>query len=245
VAEERAREHPSTSGEDRGEEARARSELTSMIAHELKNPLMSIKGLAATGSRLYDSMTDEERKDFFRLIDQESSRLKLIVDEISTALKIDAGQLAYAIHPEALGALVEETAWRFPAGDHPLRVETEDDLTAPLDRGRIEEALTNLLDNAAKFSAHDAPIVVRAFRKVDGSATVEVLDRGPGIPSDRRSEVFRKFCRYRPPGYEDVPGAGLGLVIRAAHIKAHGGRIDIEDGFGQGTMLRLTVPSGG
>jgi signal transduction histidine kinase len=186
VAEERAREHPSTSGEDRGEEARARSELTSMIAHELKNPLMSIKGLAATGSRLYDSMTDEERKDFFRLIDEESSRLKLIVDEISTALKIDAGHLAYAIRPEALGALVEETAWRFSAGDHPLRVETEDDLTVPIDRGRIEEALTNLLDNAAKFSAPEAPIVVRAFRKVDGSATVEVLDQGPGIPLEQR-----------------------------------------------------------
>ncbi|MDP9242863.1 MAG: HAMP domain-containing histidine kinase [Actinomycetota bacterium] len=242
---ERAREQQSSSGEDLGEEARARSELTSMIAHELKNPLMSIKGLAATGSRLYDSMTDEERKDFFRLIDVESSRLKLIVDEISTALKIDAGQLAYAIRPEALGRLVEETAWRFSAGDHPLRVETDEELTVPIDRGRMEETLTNLLDNAAKFSAPDAPIVVRAFRTTDGSATVEVLDRGPGIPSEQRSEVFRKFNRYRPPGYEEVPGAGLGLFISAAHIKAHGGRIDIEDGSGQGTMLRLTVPSGG
>jgi signal transduction histidine kinase len=243
-AQERAQKQRPSSG-DIGEEERARSELTSMIAHELKNPLMSIKGLAATGSRLYDSMTDEERKDFFRLIDVESSRLKLIVDEISTALKIDAGQLTYAIRPEALGRLVEETAWRFPAGDHPLRVETDEELTVPIDRGRMEETLANLLDNAAKFSAPDAPIVVRAFRTTDGSATVEVLDRGPGIPREQRSEVFRRFNRYRPPGYEEVPGAGLGLFISSAHIKAHGGRIDIEDGAGQGTMLRLTVPAGG
>jgi two-component system sensor histidine kinase KdpD len=223
---------------------RERAELTSMIAHELKNPLMSIKGLAATGSRLYDSMTDEERRDFFRLIDVESSRLKLIIDEISTALKIDAGELGYDIRPERVGALVEETAWRFSAGDHPIRVETDRGLTAPIDRLRVEEALTNLLDNAAKFSPPEAPILVRAYG-YGTTAVVEVLDNGPGIAPEARGRVFDKFSRHRPEGYADVPGAGLGLFIAAAHVKAHGGRIDIEEGSGQGTMLRLTVPSGG
>jgi two-component system sensor histidine kinase KdpD len=216
-----------------------------MIAHELKNPLMSIKGLAATGGRLYDSMTDDERKDFFRLIDMEASRLKMIVDEVSTALKIDAGELTYTMRAELLGPLVEETAWRFPAADHPISVETESDLAAEVDRLRIEETLTNVLDNAAKFSPPDAPIAVRAYRDPAGSAVIEVLDRGSGIPAEQRSAVFAKFSRHRPEGYEDVPGAGLGLFISAAHIKAHGGRIDIEEGSEQGTMLRLTVPAGG
>ena len=227
------------------DEEHERAELTSMIAHELKNPLMSIKGLAATGVRLYGSMTDEERKDFFRLIDSESTRLKLVLDELSTALKIDAGALVYDIRPEPLGPVVEQTVWRFPAGDHPVQVETQRGVAVAIDRGRFEEVLTNLLDNAAKFSPRDAPIRVRAFRNGDDSASVEVIDAGPGIRPEQRSGVFGRFSRDRPPGYEDVSGAGLGLFISAAHIKAQGGRIDIEEGPGQGTMLRLTVPLGG
>ena len=240
---------PASRDPSSAEEQRERAELTSMIAHELKNPLMSIKGLAATGTRLYESMTDEERKDFFRLIDSESTRLKLVLDELSTALRIDAGVLVYDIRPEPLGPVVEETVWRFPAGDHPVQVETEADVSVAIDRGRFEEVLTNLLDNAAKFSPPDAPIRVRAFRNGPSggadSASVEVIDAGPGIPPGQRASVFGRFSRSRPPGYEDVSGAGLGLFIGAAHIKAHGGRIDIEEGPGQGTMLRLTVPLGG
>jgi two-component system sensor histidine kinase KdpD len=233
------------SGDPSSSEERERAELTSMIAHELKNPLMSIKGLAATGTRLYESMTDEERKDFFRLIDSESTRLKLVLDELSTALKIDAGVLVYDIRAEPLGPVVEETVWRFAAGDHPVQVETETDVSVAIDRGRFEEVLTNLLDNAAKFSPPDGPIRVRAFRNREDSASVEVIDAGPGIPPEQRASVFGRFSRSRPPGYEDVSGAGLGLFIAAAHIKAHGGRFDIEEGPARGTMLRLTVPLGG
>jgi signal transduction histidine kinase len=124
-------------------------------------------------------------------------------------------------------------------------VETETDVSVAIDRDRFEEVLTNLLDNAAKFSPPDGPIRVRAFRNGEDSASVEVIDAGPGIPPEQRVSVFGRFSRTRPPGYEDVSGAGLGLFIGAAHIKAHGGRIDIEEGPAQGTMLRLTVPLGG
>src|SRR5207245_10027147 len=82
--------------------AASQAQLTSMIAHELKNPIMSIKGLAATGSRLYDSMSDQERKEFFRLIDEESSRLKLVADQTSTALKIDVGALSHDLTAEPI-----------------------------------------------------------------------------------------------------------------------------------------------
>src|SRR4029079_15498056 len=128
-------------------------------------------------------------------------------------------------------------------------VETETNVSVAIDRDRFEEELTNLLDNAAKFSPPEGPIRVRAFRNgpSDGedSASVEVIDAGPGIPPEQRVSVFGRFSRSRPPGDEEVSVAVLGLFIGAAPIKAHGGRIDIEEGPGQGTMLRLTVPLGG
>jgi len=221
-----------------------RADLTSKIGHELKNPVMSVKGLASSGIRLYPSMSDDERLEFFRLIDVEANRLKLIADEISTALRIDAGQISYHVRDEDLGALVQEVAWRSPSGQHAMVVEVEDGLTAPLDRTRLSEVIVHLLDNASKFSPPDAPIEVRAYRSPEGDAVVEVADRGPGIPAEHREDVFGEFTEWRPPGYEETPGAGLGLFICRAYLKAMAGRIDIEDERDRGTMLRVTLPGG-
>lgn len=226
------------------EGAEDRAELASSISHELRNPLMSVKGLAATGARLYDSMSDEERREFFRLIDAEATRMKTLLEATSTALKIDAGSLRYDLRDEDLSKLVQEVAWRTPVGEHAMVVEAQDGLTAVVDRGRFAEALANLIDNAVKYSPPDAPIEVRAYRSPDGEAVVEVVDRGPGIPPEQREAIFRRYCRWRPAGYEETPGAGLGLFIARAHVQAQEGRLDVEDEPDRGTMLRITLSLG-
>lgn len=222
-----------------------RAETASKIAHELKNPLASIKGLASTGVKLFDSMSDEERLEFFRLIDEEASRLKLTIERSATALRIEAGGVSYDLQPTDIGALVEELAWRAPYGEHPMVVETEPGLEVPLDRLRFAEVIDNLLDNAAKFSPPDAPIEVRVVRGEDGSAIVEISDRGPGIAPEHRSAVFERFSAWRPPGYEETPGSGLGLFIAKAHVLAHGGQMVLEDRDEGGTMQRVMLPGGG
>jgi two-component system phosphate regulon sensor histidine kinase PhoR len=225
-------------------DASRRAELTSKIGHELKNPIMSVKGLASSGIRLYGSMSDEERLEFFRLIDAEANRLRLVADEISTALRIEADQLVYDVRPQDLAVLVQEVAWRIPVGRHAMVVEVQQGLTAPLDAARLSEVLTHLIDNASKFSPPDAPIEVRAHRLDEGQAVLEVADRGPGIPPDRREAVFERFGEWRPAGYEEIPGAGLGLFICRAHLKAMGGRIDIQEEGETGTMMRVTLGRG-
>ena len=221
-----------------------RAETASKIAHELKNPLASIKGLASTGVKLFDSMSDEERLEFFRLIDEEASRLQVTIEQSAMALRIEAGSVSYDLQPTDVGALVEELAWRSPYGEHPMVVETEQGLEVPLDRLRFAEVLENLLDNAAKFSPPDAPIEVRVLRGDDGSAIVEISDRGPGIAPEHRSAVFERFSAWRPPGYEETPGSGLGLFIARAHVLAHGGRMALEDRDEGGTMQRVMLPGG-
>jgi two-component system sensor histidine kinase KdpD len=221
-----------------------RADLVSKIAHELKNPIMAVKGLASTGNRLYGSLEDEERRDLFRLIDEEAARLKLIAEETSTALKIDAGTLVYDRRSQDVGRVVEQAAWRTPVGDHTVSVEAAKDLVAEVDGTRLAEVITHLVDNAAKFSPPAAPIRVRAER-AGGGIRIEVADAGPGIPEERRASAFDRYGSWRPPGYEEVPGAGLGLYLARAHVRAHGGRLDIVEAEPRGTILRVWLPSGG
>ena len=218
-----------------------RAETASKLAHELRNPLMSIKGLAATGVRLFDKMEDTERRDFFRLIDEEAGRLKRIAEQSATALRVDADQLVYDLREEDLGALVEETAWDIPHGDHPMTVETQPSVSVRVDRRHLTEAIANVVDNASKFSPPDAPIDVRAFREGE-TAVIEVADRGPGISPARMHDVFERFGRWRPSGYEETSGAGLGLFLTRAHVEAHGGGVQVVERDDGGTILRITLP---
>jgi signal transduction histidine kinase len=218
-----------------------RAETASKLSHELKNPLMSIKGLSSTAVGLYDRMEDAERKEFFQLIDDEAGRLKRIVEQAATALKVDAEQLTYDLQSLDLGALVQEIAWAVPHADHPMSVEAEPGLQAAVDRRHFGEAIEILIDNAVKFSPPDAPIEV-SVRRDDRRAIVDVADRGPGIPSERLGRVFDRFGRWRPAGYEETPGAGLGLFIARAHVLAHEGRIEIVEREDGGTILRVTLP---
>ena len=218
--------------------------VASAIAHELRNPIAAIRALAQTGGRMYQSLSDDERREFFDLIDEEARRLSIVTEHASTALKIDAGALAYDRRPESITVLVREVVERTPHGEHPLTLDVEDGLVASIDRVRVADVLVQLVDNASKFSPPDAPILVRA-RRDDGRAVIEVEDRGPGIPEARREEVFGRFAHVRPSGYEEVPGSGLGLFISRAHVDAHGGSIavdDVSDGGQAGTMLRVELP---
>lgn len=221
--------------------------IASAIAHELRNPVAAIRALAQTGLGMYDRLADDARREFFRLIDEEARRLVEVADEAATALKLEAGSLAYDVREHSVAEVVRESARAALRGDHPLAVEAEEDVVARIDRSRIGEVVAQLVDNAAKFSPSGAAIVVRA-RRDDGRAVIEVEDRGPGIPSSRRADVFDRFTSVRPPGYEDVPGAGLGLYICRAHVEALGGRIDVAEPSGEspeGTMLRVELPAEG
>jgi len=220
-----------------------RAETTSKLAHELKNPLMAIRGLASTGTRLYERMSDDERRDFLRLIDEEAGRLERIVEQAATAMRLDAGAVEYDLREEDLGALVEEVAWSSGRGDHPLGMEIEPGIRVRADRRHLAEAIGGLIDNAAKYSPPDAPIEVSVRRDSDGTAVVDVADRGPGIPAGRADELFDRFSAFRPTGYEETPGAGLGLHLARAHVAAHGGGIQMLEREDGGTIARVRLPA--
>ena len=230
---------------DRAEEiVEGRAEIASMVAHEVRGPVTTIRGIASTAATHYDGLDDAERREFFELIEQESRRLLAAVDQTSLALRVDARSLTYTMGPTDLAVAVRQGVEKAAVTDHPVHVVAEEGVELMGDRARIAQLVTQLVDNAAKFSPAGSPITVRSVREGD-DALIEVDDRGPGIPVEQREVVFERFVRWRPKGYEEQPGNGLGLFISRGLAAEHQGEISVEDGPGGGTMLRVRLPVGG
>ena len=221
------------------------AQLVSKLTHEIRGPVSTVRGLVGTTLAHFDRLSDEERKEFLGLIRQEADRLERTVEQVALALKLDAGSLRFDIRPHDLAEIVRATAHAAEeAGDRPLTVEAAGTVEAPVDRALVASVIRELIDNAMTFSPADAPVEVR-LRHGDDDAVIEVIDRGPGIPSDKREAVFERFADWRPAGYEDRPGAGLGLFITRAIAREHGGDASISDGPDGGTMLSVRLPMEG
>jgi signal transduction histidine kinase len=227
--------------EDTGDSPENRAELVSKLTHEIRGPVSTLRGLVGTTLAHYDRLSDEERREFLHLIRHEADRLERTVEQVALALKLDAGSLRFDIRSQALGDIVRETALAAETGDHPLNVDAVGSIEAPVDRVLIVSVVGQLIDNAVAFSPPDSPITV-GLRRDGHDALLEVIDRGPGVPPDKREAVFERFADWRPPGYEDRPGAGLGLFISRAVARGQGGEASISDGPTGGTMLVIRLP---
>ena len=222
-------------------ESSRRADLVARLTHEIRGPVSTIRGLTGTTLTHYERLSDDERKEFLQLIRHEADRLERAVEQVALVLKLDAGSLRFDIRPHDLGGIVRDAARDAETGDRPFEVDVAEDLEAPTDSTYIGSLVRQLVDNASTYSPPDAPIGVHLRREGD-DALIEVIDRGPGIPPDKREAVFERFADWRPPGYEDRPGTGLGLFICRAIARAHGGDASIADGPAGGTMLIVRLP---
>jgi signal transduction histidine kinase len=221
-----------------------RAEVAAMLAHEVRGPVATVKSLAATTLQSYDRLSDAERKEFVGLIEQESSRLLDTVTQSSLALKVDARTVDFDRRSVTVGDAVRGAVEATDARGHKVDVDVPVDLRAVGDPKWIAEAFRQGLDNAAKYSPDGAPIGVRA--RGDGSSLiVEIVDSGPGVPPEQREHVFERFATWRPRGFEDRGGSGLGLFICRGLIREQGGDAGLDEAPGGGTMLRITLPAEG
>jgi two-component system sensor histidine kinase KdpD len=220
-----------------------RAELVSTISHELRGPISTIKGLAATSRSFYDQLPDDEKREFLELIEQEADRMLEIVSEASLAMKLSARVLALQLGPADLAGIVREGVEA--AGlDDDRRVGLElADISVEGDRTRLIEVVRQVVRNAAQYSPPDRPVEIRLTREGD-TAVLTIVDHGPGIPEERREQVFTTFPNWRPAGYEEVQGTGLGLFISRGLVAEHDGDMSIQDAPGGGTMLRIRLPAG-
>jgi signal transduction histidine kinase len=229
---------------DVGGTSQSRADLVSKLSHEVRGPVSTLRGLVGTTLAHFDRLSDDERREFLHLIKHEADRLERTVEQIALALKLDAGSLRFDMRPQDLATIVRDAAQEEDTGDHPVELDVAESIEAPVDGGLITSVVRQLIDNAVTYSPPDSSIRV-GLRRDGDDALIEVTDGGPGIPPDKREAVFERFADWRPPDYEDRPGAGLGLFISRAVAREHGGEASIADGPTGGTMLIVRLPMEG
>ncbi len=179
------------------------------------------------------------------VIDQEADRLNQLIGNLLDASRLETGSLAVAIAPIAVGDVVSAAVRSLSGSTEQIEVRSDDDVPLVLaDRSLLERAIANLIENARRFSPHDAPITISAER-VGDEVHVRVVDRGPGIPADRREHVTLPFQRLDDHGDD---GVGLGMSIVDGFVRSMGGRVVLDDTPGGGLtvtiVLLVVVPTG-
>ena len=226
---------------------RLRAEFLGMVSHELRAPLTSIKGSAATVLGSTADLDPAVVRQFFRIIDEQADHMHDLVADLLDVARIETGTLPVTPEPAEVAVLVDRarSAFSSAGGRNNLDLDIPPDLPLVMaDRRRIVQVVGNLLSNAAKHSAESAVIRISAVRE-DVHVAVSVADEGRGIPSERLPYLFRKFTRTDGDDLgSGIAGSGLGLAICKGIVEAHGGRIWAEsEGPGMGARFTFTIPT--
>lgn len=231
------------SAQIQAEDSRLRAALFSSVTHDLRTPLASITA-AVTG--LQDqtaTFTNDDRADLLDTIRQEAERLNRLVGNLLNLARVRAGALKPQKEPASIEEVIESVLARLDRllDGRPIRLTVREDLGETwMDVLQIDQVLTNLVENACKYSPDGGELTISAASWHD-DIEVRVSDRGPGIPQSERQRVFEPFVRA-----DDDPraGSGLGLSIAQALVEAHGGSMWIEPAPGGGATVAFRLPKG-
>ena len=214
--------------------ARLRADFIAGVSHELRTPLAQIRMFAET-LLLGRVRSEAERTRSLEIIDQEARRLVHLVENVLIFAK--AERRKSRINPQLtdLPADIREAVQGFAvlsrSRDVDIRVELQENVAAPVDRGALRQVLLNLLDNAVKYGPLQQRITV-GLALYDDDARIWVDDEGPGVPADERDRVFSRFFRLARDVDSPVGGSGIGLAIVRELVALHGGRVWIDDAPG-------------
>ncbi|MSP12065.1 MAG: PAS domain S-box protein [Chloroflexi bacterium] len=223
---------------------RLKSEFVSMVSHELRAPLTNINGSVELMLQPGAPLDPENVHEMLQIISDQSARLTRLVFSILNVSRIEAGKLEWHMDPVPINVILDRVTRNMTSltPNHLLQVNAESNLPPVwADVDRVEEVLTNLLDNALKYSPNGGHITVAAHR--DGDRVVlSITDEGIGIPSKQLDKIFEKFHRLDTRDSREIYGHGLGLYIAKRLIEAQGGAIWVESKEGQGSTFSFALP---
>lgn len=216
------------------------------VSHELRTPLTGVRGAARTLASRGRELTEDQRDLLVTMVDRQSARLTVLIEDILDFSKTEGGLVELEPVDVDVASLVEDVVSSAVARGAPnVRVgSVPRGVTLLCDRDKLARALAKLVENAVKYSAPDAPVVVSAA-EVDGWVSITVTDRGEGIPRAEQRRIFDSFHRAGSPSTRTTEGIGIGLSIAEGLVRLHGGRIEVKSEPGRGSSFTICVPQRG
>jgi signal transduction histidine kinase len=215
-------------------------EVISTVSHELRSPLTSVKGYTSLLINRWDRLGEEQKRMMLEQVHHDADRVTRLVTELLDISRLESGRLVLRRQMVDLVPLVNGVLEKVRMMETRLVAEVDFPENFPhvyADPDKIEQVLTNLVENAAKYADPQSLQVTGGLQ--NGQVSVAVADRGEGIPDSDLPRVFTKFFRRA----ETRPtGSGLGLWISRGLVEAHGGRLVVESDVGQGSVFRFTLP---
>ena len=227
------------------EHVRALEEFATDLAHELKNPLASIRTAV---EMLAEVQSPEEKRRFLKIVLEEVARMESQLSEVAEITRIGSRLPAEHQEPVPVNGLLEQIAERFRMREGSLTFVVEQPaeiVTVHASAARLTQVLENVVDNAVSFSPDRGCVRVALSRAASGEAVIRVRDEGPGIPEAHRARIFDRFFSYRPQGGRrpDRPHAGLGLAIAKTIVEGYGGSVAAENNTDRGATFTVRLPA--
>ena len=222
-----------------------RSNLLRSISHDIRTPLTSISGNASNLLTQYGQLDDSAREQIFRDIYDDSKWLIHLVENLLSISRIENGQMKLHTSLDEVNDVIAEALRHVDRDNAERRIvldSREPLLFARMDSGLITQVLINLINNALKYTPDDAKICVRSERAGD-YVQISVIDDGPGIPDEKKPQVFEMFYTGQEKIADGRRGLGLGLALCRSIVEAHGGEITLEDNQPTGCCFRFTIPA--
>jgi PAS domain S-box-containing protein len=225
----------------------ARAEFVATASHELRTPLAAVYGAIRTVRRKDIELGGPEEAAFLEMIEAETARLSQIVEQILLAGQLDAEVIEIELDEcdpaDIASSVIESASTHLPEGIS-LRLTANGAGRIVCDENKLRQVLTNLIDNAVKYSPEGGEVEIRLDSE-NGDCLIEVADEGLGIPSSELERIFEKFYRLDPQQTRGVGGSGLGLYICRELVARMNGRLEVDSEPGQGSRFTVTLPAGG
>jgi PAS domain S-box-containing protein len=220
-----------------------KSDFVSMISHEFRTPLTSIRGFSELLET--EELTSEEVRAFAHTVNQNAIRLTRMIGDVLDLDALEAGHREIRREPFQLNLLVLRVLDALQSMTEGHRISTLLDPALPPIRGDadlLERVITNLVANAVKYSPTGGPITLTTAPR-HNDVELTVADAGMGVPPDHRETIFSRYGRIARPEQEGIEGTGLGLPIARHILEVHNGRIWVEDNTPAGSIFHVVLPA--